>query len=87
MLAVLAYLRNKGATPHHGLCRLSLQYEGGSKWSFGVHAGTWSMGSLRENGAEVSEEMRKRMTDVCGLHVRWRRWRGSTMFWKGCKEI
>ena len=44
----------------------------------------WNLGSLSRNWGEVSEELRKRMIDVCCLQeVRWRRLGARMLGMKG----
>ena len=70
----LAYHKMEGATPHPGVCKHSLQYDGRPDERIGVLVGTWNLGNLRGKLGEDCEELRKRMIDVCCLQeVRWRR--------------
>ena len=41
-----AYLKEKGANPHHGGCKHSLQYDSRPDWCFWVQVGMWNTGSL-----------------------------------------
>ena len=56
-----------GATPHPGVCKHNLQYDGRSDGRIWVWFGMWNLGSLNGKGGEVCDEMRKRMIDVCCL--------------------
>ena len=74
------YHKKKGASPHPGACKYSLQYDGWPDVRFGVQIGTWNLGIgtwnlgiLMGRRGEVCEELRKRMIDVCCFQeVRWR---------------
>ena len=68
-----AYHKKEGVTPHRGVWKHRLQYDGRTDWSHGVWVGMWKLGSLSGKGGVVCEELRKRMIDVCCLQeVRWR---------------
>ena len=43
--------------------------------------GMWKSGSVSGKVGEVCEELRKRMTDVCFLQVRWRGGLEKDMHW------
>ena len=42
--------KTEAATPHHGTCKLSLQYDGRHDERFGVWVGMWNLVSLRGKG-------------------------------------
>ena len=44
------YNKKKGATPHPGARKRSLQYDGRPDGRFGVRAGTWNFGSVSGKG-------------------------------------
>ena len=62
-----------GATPHPGVSKHRLQYDGRPDVCFGVQLGTWNIGSLSGKGGVVCEELR-RMIDVCCLQEVREKW-------------
>ena len=71
MWAAPDYHKSEGATPHPGVCKHSLRYDGRPDGGLGEQVGTYNSGSLSGKG-EDCEELRKRMIDVCCLQeVSW----------------
>ena len=62
-LAAPAYHTKEGATPHPGVCKHSLQYDGRPDGLIGVWVGTWNLGSLSAK-VDICVELRKRIIDV-----------------------
>ena len=56
-----------------------MQYDGRPDGRFGVWDGMWNLDSLSGMGGEVCDELRKRIIDVCCLHVVRLRWQGARM--------
>ena len=49
------------------------EFKNKKKTQVGIRLETWNIGSLCSRGTEVTKELRKRKTDICGLQeVRWR---------------
>ena len=48
--AAPAYHEKEGTTPHPGVFKFSLQYDGRLDESLGVQVGMWNLGSLSGNG-------------------------------------
>ena len=53
--------RLEGTAPHPGVCKHSQQYDGRPDGRFW----TLNLGNVSGMGGNVSEELRKRMIDVC----------------------
>ena len=71
--AAPAYHEKEGGTPHPGVRKHSLQYDGRPDERFWLRVWTWNLGSLCGNGGDVCGELRRGMIDLCNQQVRWRR--------------